>query len=91
MTTYLYDFIPFFVGGIVALLLLFRIYKRSVTTFVYIVSQTVVINLIIYGYIDEALIVMLLTMVILLVRAMTKSDNDKFFSKEVNQRKEDLK
>lgn len=91
MTSYLYEFIPFFTGGIVALSLLFKIYKRSITTFIYIISQQIVINLFIYGYMDEALIVMLLTMVTLLVRAMAKSDNDKFFNAKLMEHKKELK
>ncbi len=56
MTSYLFDFMPFFTGGIMALSLLFRIYKRSIATFIIIISQTIVVNLIIYGYIHEALL-----------------------------------
>lgn len=82
MTSYLFDFMPFFTGGIMALSLLFRIYKRSVATFIIIISQTIVVNLIIYGYVNEALLTMIFTIIILLIRAMAKSDNDKFFSKE---------
>jgi len=82
MTYYVFDFMPFFTGGIMALSLLFRIYKRSIATFIIIISQMIVVNLITYGYVYEASITMILTTSILLVRAMAKSDNDKFFSKE---------
>lgn len=89
MTSYALHFMPLFTGGILALSLLFKIYKRSVATFIIILSQMIVVNLIMYGYIHEAILTMIATTIILLIRAMAKSDKDKFFNRKPNQRKED--
>jgi len=89
MTSYVFDFMPLFTGGILALSLLFKIYKRSIATFIIILSQMIVVNLMMYGYIHEALLAMIVTTIILLIRAMAKSDTDKFFSIEANKKDKD--
>jgi hypothetical protein len=71
-------FITIFLTGLVALLILFKIYKRSISTTIAIVTVAISMNLRLYGYCLYADIVLLPGMIILLVRGMIKPDNDSF-------------
>jgi len=76
MSTVLYDFIPTASLALVALLLLYRIHRRSVSTFVSVSGISVALNLAHYGYLDAAAGVALLTMILLVYRAMLRPPTD---------------
>ena len=85
---YLYSFFPLFSGGLVALSIMFKIHKRSVSTFIYLLSQASVLHLISYGYIEWAIVLTLITMFVLLLRAMMKEDSDEcMIKRRVNVKK----
>lgn len=73
----IYEFFPMFSGGLIALSLLFKIHKRSVSTFIHIISQAVALHLVYCSEMEIAIILLLTTTSILLIRAMLKDDNDK--------------
>jgi len=78
MSMFIYQFLPTFTLGLVALSILFKIPKRSVSTFVIIITSSMVVNLNYRGYVEYSSIVILLALTFLLVRAMMKPANDKW-------------
>ena len=72
---------PVFSTGILALALLFRVHKRSISTFIIFIIIAIMSNAIKYGYIETALATLMLGQFFLLVRAMLKPSNDKVFYK----------
>lgn len=68
-------------GGFLALSMLFKIYKRSISTFSVFVAFAIVSNLLYYGYVELAMCALIISLVLLLLRAIMKDDNDTIFVK----------
>lgn len=84
---YIYQFFPMFANGMVALSLLFRLYKRSISAFITFIAIAMTTNIIYAGRIEYALILLMLFMIIIMARAMTKSDADRFFRHREHDRR----
>ena len=76
MSNFIYDLSPTFTFGLLALSFLFKIYKRSVSTFVIIVVSASVVNLNHYGHQEYSSTIILISLAGLLIRAMVKPTND---------------
>lgn len=76
MNQYLYLLLPYLSLGMVALSIRFKLHKRSISTFMSFVMIAVVSNCIHYGYVDCGLIATVIYMVVMMLRAMGKPDND---------------
>jgi len=82
MNMQLYELIPFFSLGLFALAFRYKIYKRSVSTFLTIIMVALSSNLVYYGYINSAIVFTLMIVTILLYRAIIKPTDDTFLIKE---------
>ena len=78
---FIYGLLPYFTLALLALALLFKIHKRSVSTFLTILASALVINLNRYGFGDSASLVLLIFLIVLLFRAILKPTNDTFLVK----------
>jgi len=76
MSLFIYELSPAFIFGLLALTLIFKIYQRSVSTFVIILVSATVVNLNYYGYQEYSSIIILVSLAGLLIRAMVKPTND---------------
>ena len=76
MSLFMYEFSPTFTFGLLALALIFKIYQRSISTFVIIIVTTAVVNLNYYGYQEYSSSIILVSLAGLLIRAMVKPTND---------------
>lgn len=76
MSPILYHFTPVLLGAIFVLSIKFKIYKRSVSTFITLFALALSATLMHFGMFDQAIIVILITAVVLLYRAMTKDQTD---------------
>ena len=70
-------FVPTFAMGLLALIFLFKLYKRSISTTISIVTFAIASNLHFYGYINSCGEVLLAGMALLVIRGMLKPDDDK--------------
>lgn len=87
MQEHLYLFFPMFANGMVALSLMFKLYRRSVSTLMMFLAVAISSNLMYYGFIDEGILSMLVFMVVTLARAMAKSSSDRFFHHRYRRRR----
>lgn len=78
MISFLVDLIPYFSFGLLALAILFKIYRRSISAFIAILSNAIVVNLFFYGYFDIGILVLFASLLVIFFRAMIKPENDKF-------------
>lgn len=76
MSIFIHELSPTFTFGLLALTLMFKIYQRSVSTFVIILVSTIVVNLNDHGYQEYSSSVILVSLTGLLIRAMVKPAND---------------
>ena len=76
---YLYMLIPYFSLGMLGLAIQFKVYKRSVSAFMSLINIAITSNLFYYGYIELGIVVVAVYMSIVMVRAICKRDNDKWF------------
>jgi len=76
MSNFIYELSPTFTFGLLALIFIFKIYQRSISTFVIILVSTIVVNLNSYGYQEYSSSIILVSLAGLLVRAMVKPMND---------------
>lgn len=79
MSLFIYEFTPTFTLTLLALSFMFNIHHRSVSTFVIILVSAIVTNLDHYGYQEYSQLVIIISLAGLLIRAMTKPDNDRVF------------
>ena len=77
MSPFLYQAVPFISAVLFLLMFQWKIWKRSISSFVAVSGLMLISNLMHFGYIDMGFIFILLTIVLLLLRAMTKPENDK--------------
>ncbi len=80
MSATLFNFIPFFSGVIAIMVFQFNIYKRSKSTFLTVLSFVFTANAMAYGYLDMGVIVMIVSIIVLIVRAVMKPDTDTWLS-----------
>lgn len=80
MSPILFQFLPVFGFGLFALALLFKIYKRSKSTFISISGFALIANLIFYGCFNSAVIIAIIAVTFQLVRAMPKDAIDVWFT-----------
>ena len=76
MSMFIYDFSPTFTLALLTLSFMFKIYRRSVSTFVIILVSAVVSNINHYGYQDYSSVIVLISLIFLMIRAMVKPTND---------------
>ena len=77
MSIYLYMLIPYMSIGILALSIKFKIYNRSVATFMSFVSIAVTSNCFYYGYIEIGIIATVVYIGIAMARAICKPSTNK--------------
>ena len=81
MSNFIYELSPTFTFGLLALAFMFRIYKRSISTFAIIAMSVVVINLNNSGYQDLSSVLIFFTLISLLIRASMKPETDSIVQK----------
>jgi|GEM_PF-3742534 len=81
MTEFMINLSPYFTLGLIALSLLFKLHKRSVSTFITIVMAGVIVNMFYYGMSECAVMMFILFLVVIFFRAMIKPETDTFFIK----------
>lgn len=81
MSNFIYELSPTFTLGLVVLAFMFRIYKRSISTFVIIMLSAIVTNLNNLGYQDYSTTLVFLTIPMLLMRAIMKPETDSIIQK----------
>jgi len=84
MSEFIYTLVPSFSLGMVALSLIYKIHVRSVSTFITFIMVATVSNLILAGYIDCSMYVLVGFMVVLMYRAMQKDAVDSFMVTKYN-------
>ena len=77
MSTFIYELSPTFTFGLLALIFIFKIYQRSISTFIIILVSAIVVNLNTYGYQEYSSSIVLFSLVGLLIRAMVKPMDDR--------------
>jgi hypothetical protein len=78
MTEFLINLSPYFTFGLIALSLLFKLHKRSVSTFITIVMSGVIVNMFYYGMSECATAIFIIFLIVIFFRAMIKPENDTF-------------
>lgn len=78
MSEFIFTLVPTFSLGMVALSLIYKIHKRSVSAFITFVMVASVSNLIMIGSIECAMYVLIAFMVVIMYRAMQKDASDNF-------------
>jgi len=78
MSMFIYELSPTFTLGLLALSFLFRVPQRSVSTFIIILTSSLVVNLNHNGHQEYSSLLILIALIFLLVRAMMKPANDKW-------------
>jgi len=81
MSNYIYLLVPYFSMGMLALSILFKLYKRSISSFMTFMMIAVVSNAVYYGYVEIGLDILVVFMVFLMLRALNKPDNDTIYPK----------
>ena len=88
---HIYLFFPMFANGMVALSFLFKLYKRSISSFIMYIAIALTSNIMYAGHIEIGLLVMIIVMIAVMVRAMTKCDADSLFTSKNKRRRADEK
>jgi len=78
MTITLYTLVPMLSIVLFTMSLTMKIYKRSVSSFITIIMVAVASNSMYYGYINFGLVTIVVLMVVMFLRAVTKADTDSF-------------
>ncbi len=85
MSIFLYDLVPTAMLGLFTLLVIKRMWRSSVSTFIAMFGLTLISNLMHYGYINSGLVMTIVVSLILILRAIFfKQRDDKFFHKMWN-------
>jgi len=84
MSEYLLLLIPYFSLGMLGLAIQFKLYKRSITTCLSFIMIAISSNLFYYGIADIGTITIVIVayMVTVMVRAICKTETDKWFQSE---------
>ena len=80
----LYTLVPTLANAMLALSIIMRVYKRSISAFISIAMVAVSSNLMYYGYVNYGLVSIILLMVVMFYRAVSKPANDTFVYKKYN-------
>jgi hypothetical protein len=78
MNDHIVLFFPYFSGGMAALSIMFKLYKRSVSTFITFIGIAISSTLVLIDKLELGLLIMMALMIVMLWRAMVKNDNDTF-------------
>ena len=85
--SYITMFMPLFAGALVFSVIRFRLYKRNICGTVAIIGIALIGNLEYYGFELESRITMIIVATMILLRAMTRPDNDTLFRYKKHDRR----
>lgn len=70
ISVHIYSFLPLFANGVVALAIMFKLYKRAMPAFSTFIATAIVTNMAYYGLSDEATALWIIFMVCLLTSSI---------------------
>lgn len=79
MISFLFVFVPTFSVALLGLTIWFQVFKKSVSTFISILSLAIASNLIYYGLPSDGLAIIILSSTIMLLLAIAKPDVEDYY------------
>ena len=92
MTYFMYSFTPILAFALLSGLITFKIYKRSISTSVIVVTYCIASTLFFFGYVGSAMLISTAAILILYARAITRAENDTWSTnKFIKERRRSIK